>query len=125
EILAAQALIGARSSTLVSFNVEELSALPFHAFSGGGKAVLRTFRDRKDLGFKSTMEGGPVGRPIYFPHGTLTMGNLVITQSEYDKFHASATMESAVHLCMGGDLVILGMSLSDSYLRQALLRHRR
>ena len=125
DVLTSQALVGARASTLVSFNIEELSALPFQAFAGGKRGVLRTFRERKDVGFTPEVAGGPVGRPIYFPHGTLTMGNLVMTQSEYDKFHASAAMETAVHLCMGGDLVILGMSLSDEYLRKALLRHRR
>ena len=37
----------------------------------------------------------------------------------------SLAVGTAVSLCLGGDLLIVGMSLDDAYLREAILRHRR
>jgi hypothetical protein len=60
------------------------------------------------------------------PHGLLDIdGNRVITKSEYLAHGMSLAVGTAVNLCLGGDLLILGMSLDDVYLRDAILLHRR
>jgi hypothetical protein len=127
DVIAAQAIIGARASAIVSFNIELFSGLSFIAARGGTSVIVRTFRERREFGVVSsyTVHPGLVSTPIYFPHGLLDQANLVITKSEYDKHRGSLAVTTAVHLCLGGDLVILGMSLADEYLRRAILKNRR
>lgn len=48
-----------------------------------------------------------------------------MTESEYKIHGMSLAVSTAVSLCLGGDLVILGMSLGDRYLRDAILQQRR
>jgi hypothetical protein len=47
-----------------------------------------------------------------------------MTASEYRLHEMSLAARVAVSLCLGGDLLILGMSLGDKYLRDALLENR-
>jgi hypothetical protein len=127
EVLISQAMIGARASALVSFNIEYLSALPFHYARDGVSFVGRTFRERSPFSGQLVIDTQPgiVFPPVYFPHGLLDLGNVVMTKSEYDKHLGSLAVTTAVHLAIGGDLVIIGMSLGDTYLRDALLQNRR
>ncbi len=124
EVALAQAAVGTRAATIVSFNVEPMSALPFCMLSGG--MVVRTFarRDPFRAGMRFPTEPGQVGRPVYFPHGLLHAGELVMTESEYAKHRGSLAVATAVHLAIGSDLVVLGMSLEDAYLRAAILDNR-
>jgi hypothetical protein len=122
-----QALIGARASTIVSFNLEFFSAFPLVSMKCGSNFVARTFRERSvySLDVKPNAGGGVMSAPIYFPHGLLDFGSIVMTKSEYDRHQGSLAVTTAVHLAIGGDLVILGMSLGDVYLRDAILQNRR
>jgi hypothetical protein len=127
EVLISQAMIGARASALVSFNIEYLSALPFVYARNGTSFVGRTFRERSPFSGELviTTQPGITSPPVYFPHGLLDQGNVVMTKSEYDKHLGSLAVTTAVHLAVGGDLVIIGMSLGDTYLRDAVLQNRR
>lgn len=125
--LVQQAVIAARAGALVSFNIEFLSAAALCLLRGGENFLPRTLEERSPFGVDVTSDTRPgiVGSPIYFPHGLLLKGNTVLTKSEYDRHCASFAMATAVHLCIGADLLILGMSLDDSYLRDAILQNRR
>jgi hypothetical protein len=122
-----QALIGARASTIVSFNLEFFSSFPLTSMKCGAQFVARTFRERSaySMDLEPKAGGGVVSAPIYFPHGLLDYGAIVMTKSEYDRHQGSLAVSTAVHLAIGGDLVILGMSLGDAYLRDSILQSRR
>jgi hypothetical protein len=125
EILAAQAVIGARAASIVSFNIEPFSAVSF-VLGRGGSFSARTFLEHSKFAFfgETATEPGLTAPPIYFPHGLLMQANVVMTKSEYDKYLGGFAVATATHLAIGGDLVIIGMSLGDSYLRDALLKNR-
>jgi hypothetical protein len=122
-----QAILGARAGAVVSFNIEYLSALPFALLRGSESFIPRTFRERVGPMVNPIVDTSPglIGTPVYFPHGLLLTGTVVMTKSEYDRHLGSLAMATAVHLCVGADLVIVGMSLGDSYLRKAILENRR
>jgi hypothetical protein len=120
------AVIGVRAGALVSFNIEIVSTIPF-SIGRGGSFVPRAYRRPEvESMLKPWTGGGVVGAAVFFPHGILDLeGNCVITRSEYDAHRMSLAVGTAVNLCLGGDLLILGMSLDDAYLRDAILQHRR
>lgn len=126
ENLLQQAVIGARAGALVSFNIELFSATALTLLRAGQSFVPRTFRPQRTSSVKPivTTDPGLISSPVYFPHGLLLEGNVVLTRSEYDRHVGSVAMTTAVHLCIGGDLVVVGMSLADAYLRDALLQNR-
>lgn len=125
EVCLDHATIGARASTVVSFNIELMTSLYFAA-GAGGAFISRTYLPPGEyVAANMNASAGGVGRTVYFPHGLLdTQGNCVMTRSEYDRLGASLAASTAVNLCLGGDLLILGMSLGDSYLRDAILKGR-
>lgn len=127
ENFAAQAVIGARATAVVSFNLEPITAWSFPVAHGGDLLNIRTFQERSSIDVvpEQQTKPGVAGMPIYFPHGLLLFGNAIVTKSDYDRLMGSLAMLTAVHLAIGGDLIILGMSLGDSYLRKALLEQRR
>lgn len=126
ENLLDQAVIAARAGALVSFNIEFFAASAHCLMRGTETFLPRTFRQRTPFAVNLSVStnSGLVGAPIYFPHGLLLEGSVVLTRSEYDRHVGSLAMTTAVHLCIGGDLVILGMSLADAYLRAAILQNR-
>jgi hypothetical protein len=122
EIVRCMAIIGLRAGALVSFNIEPVSAVPF---AGGGSFVIRSYRSEHEPFLRPWTNGGVTSKPVYFVHGLLDEGECVITKSEYAAHQMSLAVGTAVNLCLGGDLVILGMSLDDDYLRDAILKQRR
>ncbi|WP_437545647.1 hypothetical protein WME97_40060 [Sorangium sp. So ce367] len=126
EVLAAQAVIAGRAGSIVSFNIEPHTASPLPAARGGGTLLLRTFLGKSPVTPYPKIDTAPglISTPIYFPHGLLRMGNVVMTESEYMRHRGSIAVTTAVHLAIGGDLLILGMSMADRYLREALLANR-
>jgi hypothetical protein len=121
------AVIGLRAGALVSFNVEMVSAVPI-ATARGGNFVSRTYRRSPEAPpfLRHATDGGATCPPVFFPHGLLDMhGDCVFTKSEYDAHRMSLAVGTAVNMCLGGSLLILGMSLDDAYLRDAILHHRR
>jgi hypothetical protein len=122
-----QAAIAARASAIVSFNIEFLSSVAFMMCKGSGFFVPRNyFEPLPYVFYRATSTPGASNMAVYFPHGLLDLtGQCVITESEYALHSVSLAVGTAVNLCVGGDLLILGMSLNDAYLRDALLRQRR
>lgn len=128
DVAAHMGLIGTRAGTVVSFNIDTVSAVPIAAALGGSfvpRAYRSTGYGESPTGFQQFTNGGIVCKPVYFPHGVLdTSGDCVITESEYLSHSMSLAVTTAINQCLGGDLLILGMSLGDRYLREALVRHR-
>lgn len=126
DVIVSQAIVGARAGAIVSFNIEMITATIFAA-GRGGSFVARTYREpRRFINPFVNSEPGLVTGSVYFPHGLLdTDGNCVMTKSEYARYKMSMGVRTAISLCLGGDLLILGMSLGDAYLRRAILKQRR
>ena len=126
EVLVQQAIIGTRAHAVVSFNIDTLTGMAFTA-GRGALTPPRTYLDRDSFVAGSfAPRPGPLAPSAYAPHGLLDVyGNCVMTKSEYLKHGMSLAVGTAVQLCLGGDLLILGMSISDQYLQEALIRHRK
>jgi hypothetical protein len=120
-----QAMIGTRASAVVCFNIDRISGSLF-VLGHGGNVAARTYlpKARSIAQIEVPMNTGLVTCPVYFPHGLLDEGNCVMTASEYQLHRMSLAANVAVSLCLGGDLLILGMSLGDMYLRDALIENR-
>jgi hypothetical protein len=127
DVLVQQAIIGARASAVVSFNIDLITGVAFACGRPGGSTPPRTYLDRHEyVGATISPAPGPLASPVYCPHGLLDVyGNCVMTRSEYLKHKMSLAVGTAVQMCLGGDLLILGMSISDSYIQEALLAGRR
>jgi hypothetical protein len=126
QVVKDMAVIGLRAGALVSFNIEIVSAIPLSVGRGGSFVPRAYRRPEAESMLKPWTGGGVVGSAVFFPHGILDLeGNCVITKSEYDAHRMSLAVGTAVNLCLGGDLLIVGMSLDDAYLRDAILQHRR
>jgi hypothetical protein len=127
DVLIQQAIIGARASAVVSFNIESITAMAFTFGRPGARTLPRTYLDHHDqVGLLPATDPGPLAPPAYAPHGLLDVyGNCVMTKSEYLKHKMSLAVGTAVQFCLGGDLLILGMSMSDGYLQEALIANRR
>ncbi len=126
DIADAMAIVGARAASLVCFNIESVSSLPFIAAHGGDALTIRPYLRPHNHVVKTETSPGSVMPPIFFAHGLLDIsGDCVMTESEYKIHGMSLAVNTAVSLCLGGDLLILGMSLGDRYLRDAILQQRR
>jgi hypothetical protein len=123
-----QAIIGSRASSVVTFNVEMLSGMVF-VIARGGSAVVRPYRRplyEVQIDARLNTRPGPVTAALYCPHGALDLhGTCVMTRSEYDQHGMTMAATAAVNACFGGDLIILGMSMTDRYLREAIRDNRR
>jgi hypothetical protein len=126
DVAASLGLVGVRAGPVVSFNIEATTSVPLMLMRGASNLNWRTFRPANARAVTSRIDtdSGPIAPPIYFPHGLLNEGNVVMTESEYMRHKGSLAVMTAVHLAIGGDLVILGMSLADEYLREAILSSR-
>jgi hypothetical protein len=64
-------------------------------------------------------------RSIYHPHGAIDEHGLcVLAESEYRGLRSSLALQLAAHAAFGTRLVIVGMSLEDTYLREQIAAFR-
>lgn len=118
------ARLGARANPIVNFNVEPMTSLLLggaepHAIRcfvppvPGGSSLL------SGVGHRTQSER--FNRSIYHPHGAVTVSGIcVMTASEYRAMRGTLALQLAVHAAFQTDLVIVGMSLDDDYLREQL-----
>jgi len=120
-----QAMIGSRASAVVCFNLDRISGMLF-GMGHGGNVAIRTYLPprRQIVRVEVPTQTGLMSCPVYFPHGLIDEGNCVMTASEYVLHRMTMAAQISVSLCLGGDLLVLGMSLADRYLRDALIEHR-
>ena len=86
-------MIGAMATTIVSFNIEALSVVPFALLDAGRGVAFRTTRPVRFPWVHPETPGRP-GRPVWFAHGLLRMGDVVMTKSEYDAHVQGYTLET-------------------------------
>lgn len=120
------ARLGMLANPIVNFNIEALTSEAL-----AGPHCLRCFQAptmpdlplRIDRRRASSMfpEGPQHVRNVYHPHGAIDITGLcVLTASEYQAHQGTLAYQIAVHQAFDSDLVIVGMSLDDYYLREQL-----
>jgi hypothetical protein len=63
---------------------------------------------------------------VIHPHGAIdASGRCVMTHEEYRLLNGTLGLENAVHSCLEDNVLIVGMSLGDEYLRAQLEKFRR
>lgn len=130
QILDQLALFGALSTSVVSFNVESVSSRLVAAASPYALKVFHppmegTSGFRHWQGKHDRRATGEVPLGILHPHGAVDIGGrCVMTSEEYRALNGTLGLELAVHSCFGDNILILGMSLEDEYLRRQLVMFR-
>lgn len=131
--VAALARLGNYANPIVNFNVEHLSSMMLGL--PAGPIALRVFEPPVPgtvdgvFGFGDRMDAvhpeATFRRVVYHPHGALHAGGIcVMTREEYGALDGTLALQLAVHLAFGRHLLIVGMSLDDTYLREQLGRFR-
>ena len=110
------------ANPIVNFNVEMLSSLAL--VCGTSTWSHHAFRppvpdSPKSLGrWTGGQHAERSQRRIYHPHGALEeSGICVMTATEYRSMNGTLGLQLATHAAFGLTLVIVGMSMEDSYLR--------
>jgi hypothetical protein len=117
----ALASLGQQANPIVSFNIEPLSSLLLARPAG---PMRLCFQRQLDQPTPSWGEGSSrFRRLVYHPHG-LVSGRSVMTASEYLANRTTLAFELAIHAAFASNLVIVGMSLADDYLRDQIERAR-
>lgn len=123
------AKLGWFANPIVNFNVEHFTSFLLAAPAGPFAArtfqprVIGAVRDAFRIEFPDQSDG--FRRIIYHPHGTLQSGGIcVMTSSEYRSMRGTLALQLAAHAAFGRVLVIVGMSLADTYLRKQLTNFR-
>lgn len=128
------ATLGQLANPIVNFNIEHFTS--FAIALSGGPIACRCFRrcDEQlapnERTYFPESAGANQPRPmqyqrvIYHPHGLLDSSGLcVMSKDEYEAMDGTLALGLAVHLAFDSHLVIVGMSLDDSYLREQLMRY--
>lgn len=121
--------LGHAANPIVNFNVEHLTTTALAAVGG---FALKVFVPRVVGGIDgrpdkhcSLPQGGSFVRHVYHPHGAIDHGGIcVITAGEYASMDGTLALELAVHAAFRCDLLIVGMSLEDDYLREQIAKFR-
>lgn len=123
--------LGYSANPIVSFNIESLTSIllaypdapsTIAAFS---PHVAGAVQPVTTLHYASAGDRR-FARVVYHPHGSLDLGGIcVMTDRDYDALHdGTLAMQLATHAAFGRNLVVVGMSLEDEYLRQQLTSFR-
>lgn len=122
------AQLGVLANPIVNFNVETLTSGAVVAGTGPWNPIV--FKPPVPDAMSSSSStrhcnGRRHLRRVYHPHGALdTSGICVMSDREYRAMNGTLALQIAVHSAFGLDLVIVGMSLDDRYLREQLEQFR-
>ena len=129
DVIVALAHLGTLANPIVNFNIETISSQALVAGSGPWYPVV--FRPpvadavTDPILSRQFGDGKRHQRRVYHPHGAIDMSGIcVMTEREYRSMDATLAFQLAVHAAFGLDLVIVGMSLEDRYLRIQLEQFR-
>jgi len=119
--------LGAIANPIVNFNIETVTSRLVAEPSG--LSNIRCFAPPVPGATTLTRAPPPptllFRRNVYHPHGALDdTGICVMASSEYESMHGTLALQIAVHNAFESNLVIVGMSLEDEYLRQQLRSFR-
>lgn len=119
------AKLATKANPIVNFNVETLSSRILASF--GGNYSLKAFHPpvpgaSERVGW--TAGGGKDGaysRHVIHPHGAVDLtGMCVVSEAEYKSLNGTLAMQVAVNSAFASNLLIIGMSLNDTYLKDQL-----
>lgn len=114
------AALGQIANPIVSFNIEPISSLLL-ARPGGPVRILDSSPKGKPFKRQELFE--KFQRIVYHPHGLAT-DLPVMTSNQYKSNELTLAFGLAVHSAFRNNLVIVGMSLDDEYLREQLAQFR-
>jgi hypothetical protein len=119
------AQLGFLANPIVNFNIETLSSEALVLGSGPWWPVVFSPPVPDSLSGPKSSRGSQDKqrhqRRVYHPHGALDIsGVCVMTEREYRSMNGTLALQLAAHAAFGLDLVIVGMSLQDAYLREQL-----
>ncbi|OGU41640.1 MAG: hypothetical protein A2X61_12695 [Ignavibacteria bacterium GWB2_35_12] len=118
------------ANPIVNFNIEYLSSIAL-ALPGGEYAIkvfgVPTPDSLYPFSFIAnyTRDNRTFKRQIFHPHGTIeSSGKCVLSKSEYEALNGTLALTLATHSAFASDLVIVGMSLEDDYLKEQISKFR-
>lgn len=123
-------LLGSLASSVVNFNIESVSsrviaaAAPlrlkaFHPPVEGSSGIHRHFFSARKLA------SGEVFLNVFHPHGAIDVsGRSVLTSRDYNSLSGTLGLQIAIHQAFMENVLIIGMSLEDSYLREQIAQFR-
>lgn len=130
------AKLGFLANPIINYNVEAITSQILSI--GGGHYSIKTY-GKKEIDDNTTISRGTAfsmrddkyenqrfKRHIYHPHGNIDgYGVSVFTDEDYKKHRHSLAYQLATHSAFDDDLVIVGMSLDDKYLREQIANFRK
>lgn len=123
------AILGNLANPIVNFNVETLSSCALAGVKNQD-FCLKVFKIPDvddDLG--KELSDGPHAtshkRHVFHPHGAINAhGRCILTSNEYSSLVGTLAYQLSTHAAFHSNLVIVGMSLQDHYLRAQLSEFR-
>lgn len=124
-------LIGSLASSIVNFNVESLSSQMLAASSPALK--LKAFHPpvagssglRRHYSVARRPASGDAFLNVFHPHGAIDVGGRsIITSRDYRSLDGTLGFQVAIHQAFMDNVLILGMSLEDGYLREQIAEFR-
>lgn len=129
------AKLALKANPIVSFNLEIYSSILLGTPCGpiairylSGDPTARFVSRSYEPQFGARLYGTRFQRIVYHPHGAIEQdaaGMYVMKRSQYDTHEGSLAFQLAIHNTFASNLVIVGMSLNDKYLRDQIQKHRR
>lgn len=129
DAVAQIARLGTMANQIVNFNIETWTSTILAGSSG--PFIVKSFEPpmigASGIGVTSgSAIPGRYSRSVLHPHGAIdTSGLCVLTQQAYDSMEGTLAFQLAVHAAFQDNLMIVGMSLEDEYLRKQLAHFRK
>lgn len=122
------AAIGRFANTIINFNIEILTSIIIAEPQGPYRMRFFTAKEqiisgKKQIrGFADSML---IYRNVLHPHGALEYsGPCIITATDYSDLKANLAFQLSIHHAFDDNLIIIGMSLEDQYLRDQISNFR-
>lgn len=116
--------LGMVANSIVNFNIESITSVLLAR--PGGPYVIKAFQPPVDgassvCSFSGSCVNDKPRRSVYHPHGSIDITGLcTLTESDYKALQGTLAFQLACHAAFQEVLVIVGMSLEDSYLREQI-----
>ena len=115
------AALGQLANPIVSFNIEPFSSTLLARPAGPARIIPFIKPETQRVEF--TEFGKTFQRIVYHPHG-LSTADCIMTSDDYKTLDGTLALRLAAHAAFGNNLMIVGMSLQDEYLRKQIYEFR-
>jgi hypothetical protein len=113
--------LGRVANPIVSFNIEPFSSYILARPMGPCRVVFYSGAEHPAAAWDEAADS--FKRLVYHPHGMVT-STCTMTSSDYARLNGGLALQLAVHAAFGNNLVIVGLSLEDQYLRNQISQFR-